>query len=306
MNEMKPTVSIVVPIYNEEDGLEDSLKHLRTFYASMSVPCEILLIDDGSTDRTAACLAEAGTPFRVITHPVNRGYGAALKTGIRQARSEWICIVDADGTYPMDQFPDLWKLCQDGADMAVGARVGKNAKIPWLRRPAKWAITKLAAILSGYRIPDLNSGFRVFRKEVALRLNHLLPDSFSFTTTITMSMLAGGYRVEYVPITYLRRSGSSKIKPIQDTYNFTLLILRAAVFFNPLRVFAPPALMCITLSLVFLLYRLFVGPAFLLFALILFITGTQLMAIGLLADLINRRGVQLPGKPEAPPTEPGS
>ena len=173
--------------------------------------------------------------------------------------------------------------------MVVGARTDENAQIPIERRPAKWLITKLAEYLSRQPIPDLNSGLRVFRKDVALRFLTLYPDGFSFTTTITLAMLTNHYRVKFVPINYMRRVGKSSIHPIRDFTNFTILIIRLCAYFKPLKVFVPPALLFIVLGVLKGIVD-YTGQHYLgLLSVSLALTGVQMLFIGLLADLIDQR-----------------
>src|SRR5438067_9734356 len=174
------SLSLLVPAYNEEGSLAETvaaLSKLRAHFADM----EIVIINDGSRDRTGE-IARA-LPVTLIEHVVNRGYGAALKSGLARAKHDYIVIADADGTYPLEDIP---KLMADAPefDMVVGARTGEEVHIPLVRRPAKWMITRLAEYLSQRKIPNLNSGLRVFRKDTALRFLTLYPDGFSFTTTI--------------------------------------------------------------------------------------------------------------------------
>lgn len=230
-----PKLSIIVPAYNEENGIRPTMEQLQEVIGE--IDAELLVIDDGSTDGTSAALAGI-EGLRVLRHDVNRGYGAALKTGIRNAAADWICITDADGTYPNERISELMTY-MDRYDMVVGARTGANVAIPMIRRPAKKVLNILANLLTGEKIPDLNSGLRIFKKSVALRYMHLFPSGFSFTTTITMSMLNADYLVRFIPIDYHHREGSSKIKPIRDTYNFFMLILRITMYFNPLKIFLP-------------------------------------------------------------------
>jgi glycosyltransferase involved in cell wall biosynthesis len=230
-----PKLSIVVPAYNEERGIGPTLEHLVPI--ARSLEAEVIVVDDGSLDRTAEVAAQHPS-VRVIRHDVNRGYGVSLKTGIRNANSPVICITDADGTYPNDRIPELMSHLPT-YDMVVGARTGANVAIPLIRRPAKMVLNLLANLLTGQRIPDLNSGLRVFKKDVAERFMHLYPSGFSFTTTITLALLNADYLVKFVPIDYFQREGSSKIRPIRDTYGFLMLILRITTYFNPLKIFLP-------------------------------------------------------------------
>ena len=228
-------VSIVIPAYNEAAHVADEVNAVRRVMRESGWEFEIIVIDDGSTDETAQKAAAAGV--RVIRHPRNRGYGAALKRGIAASRYDWILITDADGTYPAGTIPLLLGRAHDN-DMVVGARIGANVAIPMERRPAKWFLRKLASYLAGQNLPDLNSGLRLMRKDLVERYVHLLPSGFSFTTTITLACACNDHLVEYVAIDYLPRRGNSKIRP-RHAYDFTMLILRTIVFFNPLKVFIP-------------------------------------------------------------------
>ena len=205
-------VSIVIPAYNEEKGAAESMRELLDVLDErVEVPYEVIVVDDGSKDRTSEILRDLeGERMKLVVHPKNRGYGAAIKTGIRHAKHPWIMITDADGTYPAEHIPDLLAE-RDHHEMVVGARIGEHAHVPLIRRPPKWVLRKLASYLSRNHIPDLNSGLRVFRKDLARRLENILPDQFSYTTTITLGTFSAGYQVKYVPINYRRRKGSSKI-----------------------------------------------------------------------------------------------
>ncbi|MDA8019770.1 MAG: glycosyltransferase family 2 protein [Thermoanaerobaculia bacterium] len=247
-------VTIVVPAYDEEAGIGQVLADLESVLSGTARPWEILVVNDGSNDDTARVAAAAGDGVRVVSHDVNMGYGASIKTGIRRARYDLIAITDADSTYPAEAIPGLLD-AMDSVDMAVAARVGDSVQIPWVRRPAKWLLNRLAAYLSGRKIPDLNSGMRCFRKStVESEYLHLLPNGFSLTTTITLAYHAESRLVRYLPIDYKKRIGSSKIRPLRDTYNFFLLILRTVMYFDPMRIFVPPALLSFFVTLGTLAY----------------------------------------------------
>jgi len=181
---MPEPVSIIVPVYNEEGAIASTLAAIDSTMSATGRTFDVVVVDDGSRDGTANVLAQTGA--RVVRHRANRGYGAALKTGIRATSHPLIAILDADGTYPIARLPELLAQADD-ADMVVGARTGGSVHVPALRRPVKWLLTRVANVLSGHRIPDLNSGMRVFRREVALRFFELYPDGFSFTSTITLA-----------------------------------------------------------------------------------------------------------------------
>jgi glycosyltransferase involved in cell wall biosynthesis len=283
----------VVPVFNEERGVRGVMERLSRL--DLGGPLEVLAVDDGSRDGTAGVLADLTGKIgvlRVVTHPRNRGYGAALKTGFTHARHEVVVITDADGTYPEDKIADLLDRVDDGAEMAVGARTGASVRIPLARRPAKWCLNKLAAFLAGTPIPDLNSGLRAFRRELVLRYRPILPDGFSFTTTITLAALTNGHRVDYVSVDYAPRKGRSKIKPIRDTLRFTGLIVRTILYFNPLKVFYPVAAGLGLLLAGSLVYDVFFDPTRPNLGdktVLLFVALVQVLAVGHLADLIEKR-----------------
>lgn len=288
-------LTVLVPAYNEAGGVGKVLDRLLIVTDGMAGRTEVILVDDGSTDGTAEVLARYRSRVRVLRHAENRGYGAALKTGTAAARGAWVCLLDADGTYPVERLPDLWARCDGGVAMVIGARTAPGASIPLVRRPAKWFLRQLASMLTGHGIPDLNSGFRIYRRARAQGYLPLLPNGFSFTTTITIAFLSEGLNVEFVPIEYHLRSGKSKIRPIRNTYEFFMLVLRTSIFFAPLRFFSPLGFGFMAAAMLLVLYRAFVGAAFGVTAVLLFVTGLQLLAVGLLADLVNRRFLTLRG-----------
>ncbi len=285
------SLSVIVPAFNEGSAVGQVIADISEALEQSNIDdSEILVVDDGSTDETATKAREQDNA-RVISHGSNKGYGAALKTGIMHSKFPWICITDADGTYPNERIADLVsRIRQTGCDMAVGARTGPNVKIPLLRRPAKWILSRLSDYVTSSRIPDLNSGLRIFRRKTALRFLRLLPDGFSFTTTITLAMLQSGYRVEYVPIDYKHRIGRSKIRPVADFLNFCQLVLRIALYFAPLRFFLPASLFLMLLAVAWatISYSL-LGELADVSTLVLAMTSVQVFMIGLLAELVNSR-----------------
>jgi len=279
-------VSIIIPAYDEENAIVETIDQVREVMSASQYDYELIIVNDGSADKTGEKAREAGA--RVINHEVNQGYGAGLKTGILSAKGDWIVITDADGTYPNDRIPDL--LSEAGPnDMVVGARVGDAAKIPLIRRPAKWALAQFANYLAETKIPDYNSGLRVFRKDMAKRFFRILPSGFSFTTTITLSSLCHGYKVKYLPIAYYERTGKSKIKPIRDTYRFFMLILRTTVYFNPLKVFMPLSFSLFTMGVAKLAHEIITSGGVAETSVFLILASFQMAALGLLADMIDKR-----------------
>jgi len=279
-------VSVLVPVYNEEAAIGETIARLERVMRESGRTFELIVVDDGSTDGTASKLSESAAT--VVTHVANRGYGAALKSGLRASTHPFVAIVDADGTYPIARLPALLDRLER-ADMVVGARTGAVVQVPLLRRPVKWLLTRIANVLSGHRIPDLNSGMRVFRRELALRFGGLFPDGFSFTSTITLASHINGYRVEYVPIDYYVRTGTSSIRPVRDSFGFLLLILRMVTTFKPLNVFLPTAGVLLAVGLVKAVIDVARTGAFGTGAAILILAALQIALMGLLADLVTRR-----------------
>jgi glycosyltransferase involved in cell wall biosynthesis len=279
-------VSIIVPAFNEREAIGQVLDKVTHWMSEDGVMYEVIVVDDGSTDGTGEMVRAKGV--HLIRHPANKGYGAALKSGIRQAQHPLLAIIDGDGTYPADALSQLLG-CMDEYDMAVGARIGEHVKIPFLRRPAKWFLKKLADYLSGSNIPDLNSGLRVFRRELATRFFGICPDGFSFTTTITLAALTNGYRVKFLPINYYKRTGQSSIKPTRDFLGFILLIIRLVVYFKPLNVFLPISGVLLGIGLIKAAIDFYGLNHFGVGAAIAVLAALQTAFMGLLADLIMRR-----------------
>jgi glycosyltransferase involved in cell wall biosynthesis len=273
--------SVVIPAFNEEQGIVPTLRELRQVLAGLDY--ELLVVDDGSKDRTAELARAEGVT--VVQQPMNRGYGASLKTGIRRAKHDVIVITDADGTYPASAIPALVAGCEI-YEMVVGARIGANVAIPLVRRPAKWVLGKLASYLAGRPIPDLNSGLRAMRRDLVRQYEHLLPSGFSFTTTITLSALCRDHLVRFDPIDYRAREGSSKIRP-RHAYDFFLLILRTIVYFNPLKIFLPVGAFFFLVGLAKFIYDVTLENLSE-SAIFAFITAFLMWGLGLLSDQLSR------------------
>lgn len=276
-------LAVVIPAHNEEHAIKPTIERVRNVLGAMPLRWDVVLVDDGSADGTRAVAESVGVA--VIASPVNRGYGWALKRGIAATRSEFVAILDADGTYPPEALPKLLELARS-ADMSVGDRSATINNVPWVRRPAKWVLSKLANFLARQKIPDLNSGLRVFRRQSLERFIALLPDGFSFTSTITLCMMCSYMHVVYMPIDYGKRIGHSKIRPV-DFLNFILLVLRIVVLFQPLRVFMPLGAVLFALGVAKTIYDITLwnlsesAVFFLLAALIIW-------SLGLIADMISR------------------
>jgi glycosyltransferase involved in cell wall biosynthesis len=290
---------VILPAFNEEGAVGGSVSEISRVLRKHGIVHEIIVVDDGSSDRTAEQAMHSAA--RVLRHHKNRGYGAAIKTGIMAARYDAIVISDADGTYPPEAIPSLLRELEH-ADMAVGSRTGKHVHIPWLRRLPKKFLGWLAARIAGQPIPDLNSGLRAFRRDCVKQYFPILSNKFSFTTTSTLALLADDYRVVYHPIDYHQRIGKSKISP-RHFMDFAILILRISMMFQPLKIFVPLAFACLGIGAaktLFDIFALFLRHAelgwYLLYqpvlstsAMLFLVTGFQLLFIGMLAEAVVRR-----------------
>ena len=275
-------ISIIVPAYNERDTLQATINGLT--HALNGKKYEIIVVDDASNDGSIELLRSM-SGITLICHEANCGYGSSVKDGIKAASGEQIALIDADATYPPEQINLLLgKLA--GCEMVVGAR----SPLPPLNRLAKTILREIVWLLTRTRVPDLNSGLRVFRKETALRYLHLLPDGFSLTTTLTVAYLVNRHKIEYVPICYRSRGRKSKIRPIRDFLNFLLLIVRLATYFKPLEIFLPVSAILLISGLAVGLYSLFAFHRVMdVTTIILILFSLQIALLGLLADIIIKR-----------------
>lgn len=280
-------VSVILPVYNEKGHLHAEIDRIRTALDQSHLSYEIVVVDDGSDDGSGEALEEIDG-IRLLRFATNRGSGSARKYGTKAARGRVVVWTDVDMTYPNERIPELVKELE-GHDQVVGARTSEQGTAKIARVPAKLLIRKLASYLTETDIPDLNSGLRAFRRDVAVQYLHLLPTGFSCVTTITMSFLANGYSVKYVPIEYSARAGESKFHWYKDTRRYLTQVIRLVLSYNPLRVFVPVGL---TLALL--------GAAKLGFdlvdkdwhvatnTLLILFAALQVLSIGLLADLFVR------------------
>lgn len=276
-------LSVVIPAYNEEGAVAATVDRIRATLASLPLRFEIVVVDDGSKDNTRREAKRSGA--RVLASSENGGYGWALKRGIAGSDSEYIAIIDADGTYPAETLIPMLEIANT-ADMVIGDRSGAMSNVPLIRRPAKWLLNKLANYLADRKIPDLNSGLRVFKRDSLARFIPLLPDAFSFTTTITLCMLCTKMQVEYIPVDYAKRVGQSKIRP-RDFFSFVLLVLRIVMLFQPLRIFLPLGTVLFLLGAAKTIYditlmNLSESAIFALLAALI------IWSLGLIADMISR------------------
>ena len=289
-----PHVSIVLPCYNEQDHVLLELERISRAMDISGLPYELIAVDDASTDGTLERLqsAEPKLPrLRVVHFPRNGGAGTVRQVGTQQAKGEIVVWTDADMTYPNERIPELVAMldADPAIDQVVGARTSEEGTHKVARVPAKWFIRKLAEKLTNSEIPDLNSGLRAFRREVARPYLRLLPPGFSCVTTITLAFLSNQHAVVYVPIDYAKRAGVSKFRFFSDAYRYILQVLRMVMYFNPLKVLMPVALFLLALGLVKGVYDMVVHPFyFAINTVLIFVTGLIIASLALLADLIVR------------------
>jgi len=287
-------VTIVLPCYNEQDHVMLEVERISKAMDASGFSYELLVIDDKSTDDTLEVLQEALPLFphmRLMPFRRNGGSGTARRIGTREAYGRIVVWTDADMTYPNERIPEFVQYLLDhpDVDQVVGARTSEQGTHKVLRVPAKWVIRKVAERLSATKIPDLNSGLRAIRRDVALPYLRLLPPGFSCVTTITMSFLSNQHPVDYIPIDYAKRAGSSKFHFVKDAYRYILQVLRMVMYFNPIKVLMPVALWLLGLGFVKSIvdvvryhFRITTNT------LLLLVTGLIIASVALLADLIVR------------------
>ncbi|HYI45272.1 MAG TPA: glycosyltransferase family 2 protein [Actinomycetota bacterium] len=280
-------VSVVLPVFNEKGHIRAEIERIQAALDSSHYSYEIIVVDDGSTDGS---LEEVRSieGIRLIELGRNRGTGFARRVGTRSALGEVVVWTDVDMTYPNTEIPALVKELE-GCDQIVGARTSEQGTARLLRVPTKWFIRRLAEYLVEEPIPDLNSGFRAFRKVIAAQFLHLLPHGFSCVSTMTMCFLTNGYSIKYVPIEYAPRAGESKFHWWKDTKRYLTQVIRMVLTFNPLRVFLPVGTLMILVAFTKLGYDLITKDLYVTTnTLLMIFAAFQVLVIGLLADLIVR------------------
>ncbi len=276
------TVTIVIPAYNEAGAIESVVRDLAARYPEH----EIMVIDDGSSDETGKIVS--GLPCKLVKHEVNRGYGAAWKSGCRAAESDLIVYYDGDGQFDADDVGVLIKRqAETGADMVSGVRQRKS-DAPLLRQPGKWVLKVLANYLTRMKIPDLNCGLRIFKREKLLNYLHLLPNGFSASTTSMVLFLKRSYVVEFIPVITKQRIGKSSVRIIGDGMNTVILLIRLIALFEPLRIFVPISGYMMGLSVLYSFYEMVVsGLGVPVLGAVTFIGGLTIFLIGILCDQIS-------------------
>jgi len=270
-------ISIIIPACNEEDGLRKILPRLVELYRD----AEILVVNDGSSDATEAVCLEHGV--RVLNRPARTGNGAAIKAGTRAAKGDILVFMDADGQHDPDEIQALLAEFDRGYDMVIGARTaGAHAGLP--RRAANGVYNILATWITSHPVPDLTSGFRAVRAEKFREFLHLLPNGFSYPTTITMAFFRSGYTVSYVKVTVLRRVGTSHIRPVRDGIRFLLIIFKIGTLYTPLKFFVPISFLIFSTGLGYYLYTFVTQGRLTNMSVLLFMTAILVFFIGIVSE----------------------
>lgn len=283
---MSHSIAVVIPAFNEAGAIEETIKRIQTVAAAEEWDLELVVVDDGSTDGTGEKARSAGA--QVIRHPKNGGYGISLQHGIAATSAPYIAITDADGTYPVEELPKLLSLVEDvGHDMAVGARTGTEYKKGLFKYPARWLFRWFAEYVAGRRIPDINSGLRVFRRTKLMPHLTRTCYGFSFTTSITLIFFLNGFFVTYLPIAYTKRIGASKVRHLHDTLRTAQILTSVICAYNPLKLFLLLAvpIKLIGLSLIIIGWVFKADTPFLLGGIFL-LASAIIFALGCLAETV--------------------
>jgi glycosyltransferase involved in cell wall biosynthesis len=282
------SISVVIPAYNEAGAVAETVGAVRTTLAGAGFrDFEVVVVDDGSTDRTAREAEHAGA--RVIVNVQNLGYGASLKRGITAAKNDTVMMIDADMTYPVEAMPALISLYQKGFDMVVGQRTGQHYEESWLKSTFRLILKWLVEFTAGRKIPDINSGLRIFSKKTIIEFFPHLCDTFSFSTSMTLGYMMTGKFVAYLPVSYAERRGQAKVRLLRDSMRTLQYIVEAILYYNPIKIFIVLSGFLITLSLLSFVLALLthilvfyvLGAGALLFTPLIF-------ALGLLAMLLKQ------------------
>lgn len=240
-------ISVVIPAYNEEGAIEDTVRRVFDVMTTSRLgPYEVIVVDDGSSDQTRRLSKNAGA--QVIAHPHNVGYGKSLKDGIAAAKYDTVVITDADGTYPIEAIPELISEYNKGFDMVVGKRIGKHYSGLAIKTPLRWILKSIVEFTAGRKIPDINSGLRVFSRRTIMDYFPHLCDTFSFTTSLTLSYMMTSRFVAYVGVQYFERKGKTKVRLFRDALRTLQYIVEAATYYNPLKIFVLFALLCLVFA----------------------------------------------------------
>ena len=276
----KIEVTVLLPAYSEEQSIGNTIREIKKLHPDF----EILVVDDGSNDQTREEAVKAGA--NVWKHPYNIGNGAAIKTGLRYASGEWVLMMDADGQHKPEDIANLLKY-KDDYDMIVGAR-SKGSDTTWYRDLANFIYNSLASYVTKFKVEDLTSGFRLVKSERVSKYIYLLPNTFSYPSTLTLAYLRSGLSIKYLPIRTLARKGKSKIKLFQDGIRFFLIITKIATLFSPFRIFLPVSFLFFITGLVYYLFTYITQHRFTNMSMLLLSSSVIIFMMGLVSEQISQ------------------
>ncbi len=276
---MNDSISIVIPSKNEAQGLIKLLPKLKSQYPN----AEILLIDDGSTDETPKLARDFDVT--VVSHPYNIGNGAAVKTGARTATNEILVYMDADGQHKPEDIKKLLEAIKNGADMAVGAR-STNSHAGKRRLVGNKLYNAIASLIVGHKVDDLTSGFRAVNAKKFKEFLHILPNGFSYPTTITMAFFRAGYSIKYIPIIANKRTGKSHLKLGRDGLRFLIIIFKVGTLYSPLKIFFPISFLLFSVGLTYYAYTFIAYNRFTNMSALLLLSSLLIILIGLISEQI--------------------
>lgn len=274
------TLSIVIPAKNEAEGLSGLLPVLRENYPD----AEIIVVNDGSDDDTAEIAGNAGAT--VISHPYSMGNGAAIKSGARKAKGDYILFMDADGQHRPEDIPRLLEEAEQGFDLVVGARQGRESQSSLARGLGNYFYNRLASMMVNRKIDDLTSGFRVVKAKKFRDFLSLLPNGFSYPTTSTMAFFRVGYAVSFVPIVARKRKEGSHVSVLRDGIKFFLIIFKISALYSPLKIFFPIAFSFIVSGVLYYLYTYINFGRFTNMSMLMLVSGVLIFLIGLISEQI--------------------
>lgn len=279
---MRQQISIILPVFNEaQPALSQLLGKIQECGKALKLDFEIVVVDDGSNPPIAV-----DSSVRLVRHPYNMGNGAAVKTGARNAKGEILVFLDSDGQHNPDDIPRLLDKLTSGYDMVVGARAA-DTHASLGRRFGNTFFNKLASLMTGYRVEDLTCGFRAVRADKFRKFLYLLPNGFSYPTTITMAFFRSGYPVAYIPIRSEQRQGISKIKMFKDGFRFFVIILKIGSLFSPMRLFLPISLLFFLMGTTHYAYTFVFFNRFTNMSAVLFISSLFIFLIGILSEQVS-------------------
>jgi glycosyltransferase involved in cell wall biosynthesis len=278
--------SVIIPVYNEEQNIRNVVTELMHILSDAGINYEIIVVDDCSTDKTSIICKDLNV--KLITHPANVGYGAAIKTGMAKALYNIVGVIDADGTYKTQDLVLLLENINE-YDMVVGARQNMHIWDSFWKYIGRKIYLCLVGYVTGIKVPDANSGLRVFKKTSVMPFYSRLCQGFSFTTTLTLAMLCQGCFVKFIPIHYRKREGKSKVKLIKDTLGTAQILFQEIMYYNPIKAILPFSMFCVLIFFINAIAYIFNKQLFYYMgALVMLFASVLIFVLGLIADLISQ------------------